>query len=280
VGGSGGASAPHAPRRRSAVHRLALVLFAGLLVSGCRLEIDLNVAVEEDGSGVVEVVVGLDEDAIERIGGDLEAVMEVEDLLASGWRVDGPDLESDGYTRVRISRPFGTPEEAAEVFAQVAAEDGPFQDFQVSRDTAFAETRWTFTGRVDFAGGVESFGDQGLAAELDGQPLGQSVEEIEEQLGDSLSRFITVRVRARLPGDVSSNATTRADNGAVWQVGFGEEPVDLRAEGTERRTSVLVLVGVAALALLALVGLVLLRLARRVTRDDEPDGARAAHAAR
>jgi hypothetical protein len=257
-----------------------LVLVAGAFLSGCRLEIDLNVAVEEDGSGVVEVVVGLDEDAVERIGGDLEAVLEVDDLLAAGWEVDGPDLESDGYTRVRISRPFGTPEEAAEVFAQVAADDGPFQDFQVSRETSFAETRWSFTGRVDFTGGVESFGDDGLAAELDGQPLGQSVEEIEEQLGDSLSRLITVRVRARLPGEVSSNATTRADNGAVWQVGFGEEPLELRAEGAERRTSVLVLSGVAALALLGLGVLGLVRLARRVTAADEPDEAPPAHAAR
>ena len=281
MGGSGGASAPHAPRRTAGrkLRLLLLGLVAGAFLSGCRLEIDLNVALEEDGSGVVEVVVGLDPDALERIGGDLEAVMEVDDLLDAGWQVDGPSTESDGYTRVRISRPFGNPEEAAEVFAQVAADDGPFQDFQVTRESSFAETRWRFTGRVDFTGGIESFGDEGLAAELDGQPLGQSVEEIEEQLGDSLSRLITVRVRARLPGEVSSNATTRADNGAVWQVGFGEEPVDLRAEGKERRTSVLVLAGVAALALLALVGLVLLRLARRATRGDEADAPPPAHAA-
>ena len=66
----------------------------------------------------------------------------------------------------------------------------------------------------------------------------------------------------------------------MWQVGFGEEPVDLRAEGTERRTSVLVLSGVAALALLALGVLGLVRLARRVTGDDEPDAAPPAHVAR
>jgi hypothetical protein len=254
-----------------------LVLVVGLLSSACRMEIDVNVLVEEDGSGSVEVVLGLDEDAIERIGGDLEAVMEVDDLLASGWQLDGPDLDPDGYTRVRLSHPFGTPDEAAEVFAEIAAEDGPFQGFAVTRDTSLAETRWAFTGRVDFTGGVEAFGDEGLAAELDGEPLGQSVEEIEEQLGDSLSRLIQVRVSVRLPGEVTSNATTRADNGAVWVVGFGEEPVDLRAEGTERRTSVLVLGAVGALALVALVVVLLFRLARRVTGDDS---APPAHGAR
>ena len=98
MGGSGGASAPHAPRRRSLRHprsaplRVVFISLVLLLLSACRMEIDVNVLVSEDGSGSVEVVVGLDEDAVERIGGDLSAVMEVDDLLASGWRLDGPDL--------------------------------------------------------------------------------------------------------------------------------------------------------------------------------------------
>jgi hypothetical protein len=74
-----------------------------------------------------------------------------------------------------------------------------------------------------------------------------------------------VRVRARLPGEVTSNATTKADNGAVWQVGFGEGSVDLHAESSERRVATLVLAGVGAVCLLALIVLLLVRLAGRVT---------------
>lgn len=251
------------------MRRLLLVALLAVLVSGCRLQLDVNVEVEEDGSGVIEVVVGLDEDAIDRIGGDLSATMEVGDLEEAGWTVDEPALESDGFTRVRIRHPFGTPEEAAEVFEQIAAEDGPFQDFEVTRDTSFAETRWGFSGRVDFRGGLEALGDEALAAELDGEPIGQSAEEIEAQLGDSLSRLIQVRVRARLPGEVTSNATTKAENGAVWQVGFGEGAVDLQAEGHERRVSTLVLAGVGAVCALALIVLLLVRLAGRVTAEDQ-----------
>jgi len=231
--------------------------------------VEVNVRVEEDGSGGVEVVVALDADAVERVGGDLEAVMAVDDLLEAGWSVDGPVAEADGWTRVRISHPFGTPEEAAVVFDQIAAEDGPFQDFAVARETSFAETRWTFTGRVDLTGGLEAFGDEGLTAELDGEPLGIPVEELEAQLGESLSRLLQIRVSVRLPGEVTSNATTQAANGAVWQVRFGEDPLVLEAEGTERRTSTLVAAGIGALCAVALVVLLLVRLARRVlARDD------------
>lgn len=239
-----------------------------LLASGCRLQLDVNVDVAEDGSGFVEVVVGLDADAMDKIGGDLSAVMEVGDLEKAGWVVDGPAKESDGFTRVRVRHAFGTPAEAAEVVAQIAGKDGPFQDFRVTRHKSFAATTWGFTGKVDFSGGVQAFSDQALATELDGEPLGQSVDEIEAQLGDSLSRLIQVRVSARLPGDVTSNATTKADNGAVWQVGFGEGSVDLDAKGRERRVTTLVLAGVAAVLALTLLILLLVRLAGRVTTRD------------
>lgn len=248
------------------MRRLLLVALVAVVASGCRLQLDVNVEVEEDGSGVVEVVVGLDEDAIDRIGGDLGALLEVGDLEEAGWTVDEPALEGDGFTRVRIRHPFATPAEAAEVFDQIAAENGPFQDFQVTRETSFAETRWGFSGRVDFSGGIEAFGDEALAAELDGEPIGTSVEELEARLGDSLSRLIQVRVRARLPGEVTSNATTKAENGAVWQVGFGEGAVDLQADGHQRRLGTLLLAGTGVVCALALVVLLLVRVAGSVTR--------------
>ena len=243
------------------------MVVVGLLVlaSACRLELDVNVAVAEDGSGAVEVVVGVDPDGIERIGGDLSAVLEVDDLIDVGWVVEGPDVESDGYTRVRIRRTFADAGEANAIFADIAGETGPFQDFAVRRESSFATTEWGFTGQVDFSGGLEAFGDAGLAAELDGQPLGQSVEEIEAQLGESLSRIIQVRVGVRLPGEVTSNATTEADNGAVWQVGFGDRPVDLDAEGKESRTTTWVAAGVALACAVLLVLYGLVRLATRST---------------
>lgn len=258
------------PRARRALLGALLLL---LVTSGCRLELDVNVAVEEDGSGSVEVVTGLDDDAIGRIGGDLAAVVELDDLRAAGWIVDGPTEDPDGYTRLRVERRFGNPEEAAAIFDEIAGEDGPFQDFAVRRETSFATTEWGFTGRVDFTGGIEALGDAGLAAELDGEPLGLTVEEIEEQLGDSLSRLVQVRVGVRLPGDVTSNATTKADNGAVWQVGFGEGTVDMEADGSQRRWGTIAAAGAALLLGLALLLLLLVRLAGRVRSRDEPANA-------
>jgi len=259
------------------VRRLWLLLAGAVLVAGCRLELDVQVEMNEDGSGSVEVVVGIDGDGIDRIGGDLDAVLALDYLEAAGWSVEGPDEEPDGFTRVRFRKPFTNPHEAADIFDEIAGEDGPFQDFAVSHETGFARTEWGFTGRIDFRGGLEAFGDEALAAELDGEPLGQTVEEIEAQLGEPLSRVIQVAVGVRLPGEVSSNATTPADDGGGWQVGFGDGPVDMDATGEEERTASVVGLGVAAIcaALLLVYGLVRLirSVARRRSRPVSDDGA-------
>lgn len=239
------------------------------------MQVDVNVELEGDGSGSVAVVVGVDADALERVGGDAGAVLELDDLVDAGWVVEGPALEEDGFTRITVSHEFENPEEAAGIFAQIAAQGGPFQDFRVTREKAFAETRYGFAGTLDFAGGLASFGDEGIAAELDGEPLGQSVEEIEAQLGESLNQLLQVRVSARLPGEVESNATADAtgdaDEGAVWQVPFGEGPVDMEATGTERRWVTLGLAGLGVAGLLALLVVLLVRLAGRfIHRDPDP----------
>ena len=79
----------------------------------------------------------------------------------------------------------------------------------------------------------------GVAPQADGEPLPEDLGQLEERLGDSLDRLLRLRIGVRLPGDVRSNATTKADNGAVWQVRFGDGALDLEATGTRTHTAAL-----------------------------------------
>lgn len=233
--------------------RLVVAALLAAVLAGCRLDLGVDVALERDGSGMVEVVVTVDQDGIDRLGGDLAAVLVTDDLEEAGWTVDGPAVDDDGNTVVRFQHHFAEPGEAGEVLAAIAGGSGPFQDFAVGRQTSFARTRWTFTGRIDFSGGVEAFGDPALTALLDGEPLGQSVDDIEAQLGQPLSEVIGVRVSVDLPRAPVEE----------WRVPFGEGPVDLSATGTERRTATLVAAGVAAACATVLLVYGVVRLARR-----------------
>ena len=246
----------------------ALLVVAALLLGGCMLELDVNVEVARDGSGSVEVAATLDREAVARVGGDLEAVLALDDLRAVGWTIDGPTTDASGGATVRVRKHFDDSGEAAEVFAEIAGEEGPFQGFDVTRDRSFTRTRWGFRGTVDFSRDVDRVGGLAPAPEVDGVPLADDLGALEDQLGDSLSRLLRVRVGVRLPGDVSSNATTKADNGAVWQVAFGDGAIDLEASGSETRTWSYVLIGAGIAAAVALLVGVLIRIAGRVTASE------------
>ena len=233
-----------------------LLLVALGMLGACRLQLDVDVTVEDDGSGTIEVVAALDDDAVERLGGDLAAVIDLDGLRAEGWTVDGPTRDADGETRLRLRQPFDDPAGATEALAQLSGEGGPFQDLTVERDRSLTRTEWRFTGRLD------------LGRDPDAGPVGlddAQLEELQRQLGESLSRLVQVRVRVRLPGDVESNATTKADNGAVWQAAFGGAPFDLEATGTQARTSVFVVGGLLGVAVVVLGAYALIRVAVRRT---------------
>ena len=248
--------------RRGAALLLAVLV---LVLAGCEVRTEIGVEVEEDGSGVVTVAVGLDDDAISRVP-QLEQELRLDDLRATGWTITGPTLEADGFTWIRASKPFATPEAASGVLAEVAGTDGPFRDFVVTRQRSFARTDFTFRGTVDFTGGLESFGDEALAAALEGEPLGEDVAAIEERIGQAIDEAFTFRVAVRLPGDLrSSNAPTEAANGAVWEPRLSEGgPIELVAESESTRTRTLVLVAVAVIA--AVAALVVLLVPRRRRR--------------
>ncbi len=227
-----------------------------LLVSACQLRTDVNITVEADGSGEVEVVLALDKDGVAQ-NPELLGRLDFSDLEATGWTVTGPDEGADGSSRVSIRHPFGAPEEVAGLLDEVGGETGPFRDFRVGRDDRFAETRYRFDGTVDFTGGVRGLADDPqLTAALDADP----VSLIEERLGGAVDEVLRFQVAVRLPGDVESNAPTKASNGAVWRPSVLEhEAVQLHASSTIRRTSRLVWLGVALAAAFALVLFVAIR---------------------
>jgi len=251
--------------------RALLLVLVGLVVAGCQVRSELNLTVDEDGSGTVELAVALDEDAMSRRPDVLDE-LDLSDLTDTGWEITGPEEEADGWTWLRARHDFGTPDELGVLVAEVAGERGPLRDFELRREDAFAETRYDFSGTVDFTAGAGALADDPeLAEALEAEP----VELLEQRLGAALDEMIQVQVAVRLPGSVESNAPTQASNGAVWQPSVAErESVELAATGTLSRTQRLVWVGVAIAAGFALLLYLLVRVAlwRRRRRSGAPAG--------
>jgi hypothetical protein len=227
---------------------LAGALVALVLTSGCEVRTDVAVEVNEDGSGFVSVGAALDADAMRRVPGIADE-LRLDDLDATGWEVQLPTLEDDGYTWIRVRKPFGTPEEAEAVLAEIAGENGPLRDFVLSRERGFARTDYAFEATVDFRGGLEAFADESLSQVLEGEPLGEDVAAIEERIGAAIDEVFTFRVAVRLPGEVESNAPTQAGNGAVWRPTLAEPgPIHLDASSEVIRWRTYVFITVAVVA--------------------------------
>ncbi len=217
--------------------------------------------VAEDGSGEVTVAVALDAEALARVPdvdddgtagpADLAALVRTEDLVAAGWTVGEPAEAGDGGASLTISRPFGTPDEADLILAELTGPDGALRDLDVSRSTSFGRTELAFTGTADLSGGLEAFGDEGLAAALDGEPLGQDVAAIEAAAGVPLADAVTVEITADLDGQSQS-----------WAPRLGDPPLAMASDATVYDVPVLVLAGVAVAAALALIVVLLVRLLR------------------
>jgi hypothetical protein len=255
---------------RSSGRPFRLVLLAALVAlvaTACQVRTTVAVDVTEDGSGTVEVAVGLDADAVGRLPdldddgrstvADVARLVRTDDLAAAGWEVSEPAADpaaDDGFVWIRATKPFGTPEEAGRVLGEITGTDGPLRDLRVDRNEGFGGTRYTFEGTADLSGGLEAFGDDGLAAALEGEVLGEDAAAIEEELGQPLAEMFSLEISADLPGD--STATS-------WAPALGGQPVEMAATGTVRDWWVLALAAVAVASGVGLVVLLLVQVLRR-----------------
>ncbi len=233
-------------------------MLAILVASACQVRTAVTVDVDDDGSGMVEVAAGLDDEALSRLpdlddngvsdADDLAALIRTGDLAAGGWTVGEPEAAGDGTTWVRVTHPFGTPEEADQVLAQLTDPDGALQHLHVTRRDPFGRTQFGFKGLVDLSGGLESFGDAGLAAALDGEALGEDPAAIEARTGKPLKDQFSLEITADLAGDTKS-----------WHPRLGDPPLIMEHDGTVYHWPALALM---ALAMVALVVLVLVLVGR------------------
>lgn len=251
-------------RSRALIRRLVPTVFLAAAASACQVRTVVTVDVADDGSGTVEVAAGLDEDALRQVpdlddngisdAADLEALIRTDDLLAAGWKVGKPTRHDDGTTWVTVTRPFGTPEEADEILAQLTGPRGALRHLHVSRRDPFGRTQFGLSGLVDLRRGLEAFGDDGLADDLEGNPLGEDPAAIERRTGQPLADSFRVTLVARLPGHTRS-----------WSPRLGDPPVRLDADGTVYHWPALVLALVAAVSAIALVLLTVRRALHRAT---------------
>ncbi len=248
------------PPRRGRL--LALLVVLTVLVTGCNLQLEVVVDLEEDGSGTVTAGVGLDAEAQARFPpvGDL---LVASDLTAAGWEVGPAQPRPDGRQWVQAVKAFDNPAELQAILDELfGPQAGVFTGWQIERSGDRATETYEVTGVVDLTGGIELFSDAQLAGLVEEPPIGTSTAQIEAELGVPIEDTVSARVVVQLPSDGDDQ---------VFDVRLGERR-EIAASATSEnrvaqllgwvRTALLILFGLAVV--LAIVNLLLdRRYARR-----------------
>jgi beta-phosphoglucomutase-like phosphatase (HAD superfamily) len=244
---------------------LLVLVLAALALAGCRVDTTVRVQADERGAGTVDVRVVLDADAVAHLGTNPWQQLKVEDARAAGWALEGPTVDGD-RTVFHARKAFAAPSALPAVMAEVFGTDGLVANAGLVRQRDFGRTKWTFTATIDPSRGPQALSDAQVTALVGGQPLGRSLDALQQESGTSLTDAAHLTLAVSLPGEVSSNAVT-ADGGApAWSATFANAPVAIVASGTTTDASARLWIAVAAVAVGLLVLLLIWRLLRRGVR--------------
>ncbi|MFM7537372.1 MAG: hypothetical protein ACKO91_16455 [Acidimicrobiales bacterium] len=151
---------------------LGLVVLIALL-AGCRLTASVDLAVERDGSGRLQVVLTADPELVAKAPGLIDD-LRFDDLQAVGWQGPstgaggGPpliDRRADGSVAVTMVHAFADLAEANRLLASLNGPAGPLRNLQLDMTPSFGRLRTTVAGAAGLSG-LDAFADDALRAAL------------------------------------------------------------------------------------------------------------------
>lgn len=202
--------------------RAVALAAACLLLVSCRVDTNVALHVQGNGSGRVVVTVTADA-AVAKAAPDLAGDVRNDDLTAAGWRTIGPDETEDGGLTVSFERPFRNPEEATAVLAQVNDSRGPLKQLALVRGGKESNSTFTLSGRLEVNGGLEAFADDAAIKLLGGAPYAAQVSATGEDLG----KILGITFEAHMPGTVKSTTGNQAEGVISWRVPTDGTPTDI-----------------------------------------------------
>lgn len=150
-------------------------------LSSCRVDIDLAVAVADDGSGTVSLRAVADAATVAAAPTIAERIL-VDDLVAAGWTVEGPLTTADGQVVVILTRTFADADGLATILGDIGP---PVLDPVAEReleiddlDRVVGATN-TLRATLGLPNGFASFSDADLDAALGTAPFADDLAGVD-----------------------------------------------------------------------------------------------------
>lgn len=179
------------------LQRVVLVIIGALALVSCRLDVDVSVVVEPDGTGVVTVVAEADAALVDQVA-DLADVLVFDDAVEGGWTIDGPTPTDEGGLIATFTHPFSSARELANVLNSIGP---PLRDVAAGRVTEGEQTTNALEGVLVLPDGFASFADAELIDAVGGLPFADRFEATGATPEDAMS----FDLRVTMPGEVISS---------------------------------------------------------------------------
>lgn len=202
--------------------RILLVVALGSVLAACRIDVGVDVAMHDDGSGIVTVTAIADAEVLQR-SPSLATDLRFTDLQTAGWVVDGPTPTTAGGIQVIMSHTFQTPDEANTLVAQIGGASGPFAAVTFGRKVVDQTTTYTLNGQLLVTGGLEAFSDPELSAAIGATPYAAQIAAA----GLAPADAVGITFSASLPGKIDNTTAPEGGDGLAWTVPFDGPAVDV-----------------------------------------------------
>jgi hypothetical protein len=202
--------------------RILWVVGPMMLCASCRVDVNVNVAMLDDGSGVVAITAVADAAVVQQAP-DLATDLRFDDAKAAGWNVTGPVSEPGGGLRVVLTQAFRTPRQATQILADVSGPNGPLIGITLSRTRDGALTTFELSGNLQVIGGFDAFMDETLLAAVGAAPYATELAAAGIQPADAAAISFT----ASLPGNVLHTTSVEQAGTLSWRVPADGSQVDV-----------------------------------------------------
>jgi hypothetical protein len=206
------------------IRRVLALCVCVAALAGCRIDLNVEVIVEPDGTGTITLVATADAEVIAAVP-TLADELATDDIVAAGWVIDGPTALPDGGLTITLTHSFSSDEEATNLLNSLGP---PFNQMAITRNTSGDDTTTRLSGLLGLPDGFESFADEDLVAAVGSVPFAEQIAAS----GATPDSSISAVIRAELPGQINrteTNGTDIGDNRLEWQAPTDGTILDWRA---------------------------------------------------
>ncbi|TVR27473.1 MAG: hypothetical protein EA389_02860 [Ilumatobacter sp.] len=207
--------------------RVVILLLGALALVSCRLDVDVSVVMEPDGTGMVTVVAEADAGLVGQVE-NLAAELVFDDVAEGGWTIDGPTPTDEGGLVATFTHPFQSAQELANVLNSIGP---PLSDVLAGRVTEGEQTANEVRAVLVLPDGFESFADADLIEAAGGLPFADRFAETGATPPDAMS----FTLRLALPGEVISSTGAEVQPEVFeWEAPLDGSSLEVAASTVQR----------------------------------------------